>query len=66
MEKSILITFKGEIAMDNNAPVIDTKKNAAKFYKVVETYIKRDGINDHKAIRRQRQMCIRDRFYRFF
>lgn len=46
MEKSILITFKGEIAMDNNAPVIDTKKNAAKFYKVVETYIKRDGIND--------------------
>ena len=32
--------------MDNNAPVIDTKKNAAKFYKVVETYIKRDGIND--------------------
>ena len=32
--------------MDNNAPIIDTKKNAAKFYKVVETYIKRDGIND--------------------
>lgn len=46
MEKSILITFKGEIAMDNTTPVIDTKKNAAKFYKVVETYIKRDGIND--------------------
>ena len=32
--------------MDNTTPVIDTKKNAAKFYKVVETYIKRDGIND--------------------
>ena len=46
MEKSNLITFKGEIAMDNTTPVIDTKKNAAKFYKVVETYIKRDGIND--------------------
>ena len=30
--------------MDNTTPVIDTKKNAAKFYKVVETYIKRDGM----------------------
>ena len=47
MEKLNLITPKGEKTMDNTTnPVIDTKKNAAKFYKVVETYIKRDGIND--------------------